>query len=328
MSESPRISRRGFLKIAGGAAVAAGAGLPRIAEAGEPRGFATLIDISRCDGCPGYEIPLCVSICRDLYLSRVPEPVQPIPKLFPRGKIEDWSGQKHVSDRLTPYNQIYVQKASVSENGETRELFIPRRCMHCDHPACATLCPFSANQKYGNGAVVIDPDLCFGGAKCRDLCPWAIPQRQSGIGIYLHILPTLAGNGVLFKCDLCYERITKNERPGCVDACPRDVMTFGSRQDIFSEAERRAAETGAFIYGKTENGGTSTLYLSPVPFDRLNESIQKGPGRPHLDPVKPRMAETEALGKALLLSPLAGAAAAWLGVAVAASEKDGKTEGY
>lgn len=327
MSESPKISRRGFLKIAGGAALTAGAGVPRVAEAKEPRGLATLIDIRRCDGCPSYEMPLCVAACRDLYLSRVPEPVDPIPKLFPRGQVEDWSKRKQVFNRLTPYNRIYVQKAAVSEGGEIREFFVPRRCMHCDNPACAALCPFSANQKYENGAVVIDPDLCFGGAKCRDLCPWAIPQRQSGIGIYLHILPTLAGNGVLFKCDLCYERITKNELPGCVAACPREVMTFGPREAVFSEAERRAGETGGFLYGKKENGGTSTLYLSPVPFEKLNEVVEKGPGRPHFDPVKARMAETETLGKALLLSPVVGIAAAWFGAALAASGTEGKEGG-
>jgi len=305
--------------MAGGAALSAGVGFPRKAEAMEPRGLATLIDIGRCDGCPDYEMPLCVSACRELYLSRVPEPVNPIPKLFPRGQVEDWSKRKHVFDRLTPYNRIYVQKAAVSEGGETREFFIPRRCMHCDRPACATLCPFSANQKHENGAVVIDPDLCFGGAKCRDLCPWAIPQRQSGIGIYLHILPTLAGNGVLFKCDLCYERITKNELPACVFACPRKVMTFGPRKALFAEAEKKAAETGGFLYGKKENGGTSTLYLSPVTFNSLNEVVDKGPGKPHFDAVKSRMAGTESLGKSLLLSPVAGITAAWFGVALAAS---------
>lgn len=326
MTESPKISRRGFLKIAGGAALAAGAGgIPRTAGAKEPGGLATLIDIGRCDGCPDHEMPLCVAACRERYFSRVPEPVDPIPELFPRGQVEDWSKRKDVFDRLTPYNRIYVQKAAVSGDGKVREFHIPRRCMHCDHPACATLCPFSANKKHENGAVVIDPGLCFGGAKCRDLCPWAIPQRQSGIGLYLHILPTLAGNGVLFKCDLCHERIGKNELPVCVAACPREVMTFGPREAVFAGAEKRAAETGGFLYGKTENGGTSTLYLSPVPFETLNGVIEKGPGKPHFDSVKPRMAETNALAKAVLLSPVAGLAAAWFGAAVAASgSEDGK----
>jgi len=55
-------------------------------------------------------------------------------------------------------------------------------------PACATLCPFAANHKFENGSVVIDQDICFGGAKCQTLCPWQIPQRQSGIGVYLKVL--------------------------------------------------------------------------------------------------------------------------------------------
>lgn len=78
---------------------------------------------------------------------------------------------------------------------------------------------------------------------------------------------------------------------------------------------------------KEENGGTSTLYLSPVPFEKLNEIVEKGPGRPHFDAVKSRMAETDTLGKALLLSPVVGIAAAWFGAALAASGTEGKKGG-
>jgi len=33
-------------------------------------------------------------------------------------------------------------------------------------------------EKTAEGAVVIDHESCFGGAKCRSVCPWNIPQRQ------------------------------------------------------------------------------------------------------------------------------------------------------
>ena len=99
--------------------------------------------------------------------------------------------------------------------------------MHCDNPACATICPFSANHKHENGAVVIDQDLCFGGAKCKTVCPWEIPQRQSGVGIYLHVLPDYMGNGVMYKCDLCHERLGQGKQPGCIDACPRRRCSSG-----------------------------------------------------------------------------------------------------
>jgi Fe-S-cluster-containing dehydrogenase component len=37
------------------------------------------------------------------------------------------------------------------------------------------------------GNTVIDHSICFGGAKCRDVCPWGIPQRQASVGIYLKL---------------------------------------------------------------------------------------------------------------------------------------------
>jgi formate dehydrogenase iron-sulfur subunit len=47
----------------------------------------------------------------------------------------------------------------------------------------------------------------------------------------------------------------------------------GVREDLLTEARRRiAARPGKYfnhIYGEKEAGGTSWLYISPVPFDQL-----------------------------------------------------------
>ena len=64
------------------------------------------------------------------------------------------------------------------------------------------------------------------------------------------------------------------------------------------------------VYGEHENGGTNTLYVSPVPFETLDAAIDKGPGRPHLQPAEDRMADANNIGTALLVAPLAGAALA------------------
>ncbi|MCK9229172.1 MAG: 4Fe-4S dicluster domain-containing protein [Syntrophales bacterium] len=321
----PVLSRRHFLRAAASLAALTGiSGAPSFAADGPRRGdLATLIDCTLCDGCVDHAVALCVAACRERALERIPDPEQPIPKLFPRGQIEDWSERKDVLDRLTPYTQIYVQRADVGEGDDRRTVYLPRRCMHCDNPPCATICPFTANHKYPNGAVVIDDDLCFGGAKCRDVCPWGIPQRQSGLGIYLNILPTLAGNGVMFKCDLCYDRLMKQRVPLCVEACPRGAMIIGLRRDIFNEAERRAARTGGRLYGNTENGGTGTIYLSPVPFEDINAVLAKGPGRPHLDRVERRLARASILEASVLMAPVAGMGAG-IAAAVAALKQRGK----
>jgi len=325
----PRISRRSFLKAAGGVALACTMGLPTPARAEERGRLATLIDLSLCDGCVDRDTPACIQACRAKNITAVPEPVNPIPKPLPRGMIEDWSKKKDVTDRLTPYNYLYIQKAEVEYNGKRQTVYIPRRCMHCDNPACATICPFTANHKYKTGAVVIDKDLCFGGAKCRTVCPWSIPQRQSGVGIYLHIVPTLAGNGVMFKCDLCQDLLLHGKNPVCVDACPRHALLIGEREKTHAEARRRSVAMNGFLYGKEENGGTSTLYVSPIPFELLNKTIEKGPGKPHLGPVKRRMAKTDTMATAVLLAPVAGiitGVAAAVGSKIKAGQEEDRNE--
>jgi len=275
--------------------------------------LATLIDLSLCDGCPDRAMPACVAACRDLNKDRIPPIKEPIPEPWPQKRVEDWSRRREVFDRLTPYNFLYVHRAELEEGGRKRTVFVPRRCMHCDNPACATICPFSANHKFETGAVVIDQDLCFGGAKCRDVCPWAIPQRQSGVGIYLHVLPSLAGNGVMFKCDLCQDRLLAGKRPVCIDACPTHAMIIGPRREIYAEARRRAQAMGGHIYGDKENGGTSTLYVSPVAFSLLDGTMKREPGRPDMKPHPRRMAQTDPAGKAVLSSPLWGIVAGTAG---------------
>ncbi|HTA57048.1 MAG TPA: NrfD/PsrC family molybdoenzyme membrane anchor subunit [Candidatus Baltobacteraceae bacterium] len=61
--------------------------------------------------------------------------------------------------------------------------------------------------------------------------------------------------------------------PACVKACPADALQFGTRDDILKEARTRISGQPEkyvdHIYGENEAGGTSVLYLSSVPFDKL-----------------------------------------------------------
>lgn len=306
-----KISRRSFLQITAGVAALAGMSVPATAKAGSDKQLSTLIDLSLCNGCVERETPACVGACRSINKNKIPKVTDKISEPWPRKTIEDWSKKQDVKNRLTPYNFLYVHKVEIAMDGSQQTIFVPRRCMHCDNPACATICPFSANHKNDNGAVVIDPHQCFGGAKCKDVCPWEIPQRQSGVGIYLHVLPGYMGNGVMYKCDLCNDRLAKGELPGCVEACPRKAMIIGPKKDIEAQAKTRAQQMKGFIYGKKENGGTSTLYVSPVSFELINKTMSKKPGQPDMKPdVERRMVGTDPLGKAVLASPVLGLVAA------------------
>ncbi|MCD4721384.1 MAG: 4Fe-4S dicluster domain-containing protein, partial [Desulfobacula sp.] len=223
----------------------------------------------------------------------------------------DWSDKRDVIDRLTPYNWLFIQHATVMVDGEETELTIPRRCMHCDNPPCVKLCPWGSAKQEDNGLSRIDPDICLGGSKCNKVCPWDVPQRQTGVGLYLDLLPALAGNGTMYKCDRCYNRLEQGEQPACIEACPEDVQTIGPKSEILAKAHALAKEMNGYIYGEHENGGTNTIYVSPVPFDQLNLSIEKGDGKMHFDKVKNLMGVSSNLAKAMLIAPIAGLAAAF-----------------
>jgi len=307
---SGKISRRKFLKgtVTAACGIAA-ASVPASATVTEPddrQHLATLLDLSKCIGCEA-----CVEACSEVNDEKFPDPVKPFPKMFPaKVPVADWSDKKDVTDRLTPYNWLYVDSADVEHNGQEHELFIPRRCMHCVNPPCVKLCPFGSAKQEKNGLSKIDPDICMGGAKCKTVCPWKIPERQTGVGIYLDILPSLAGNGVFYKCDRCYNRLAEGEQPACIEVCPEDVQTIGPRDEIIEKARKLAKEMNGYIYGEKENGGTNTIYVSPVPFDKINKSIEKGPGKPHMKPVINAMDKAENIAKAMVIAPFAGIAAA------------------
>ena len=305
---SNKVSRRNFLRgsiAAAGGLAASGVVLPTAVRAASGKELATFIDLSKCVGCEA-----CVEACQEANEHRYPEPEKPIRKMFPpRVKVEDWSEDRGEMERLTPYNWLYIQRANVTVDGEEKEINIPRRCMHCQNPPCANLCPWGAAEREDNGVVRINDSLCLGGAKCKKVCPWHIPQRQSGVGLYLDLMPSFAGNGVMYKCDRCYDRLQEGELPACIEVCPEKAQIIGPREEIIALAHKRAKEINGHIYGEKENGGTNTIYVSPVPFEELNKAVEKGPGKPHLKRVGNTMAVEDNLVKALFIAPVAAVAA-------------------
>ncbi|MGE4553013.1 MAG: 4Fe-4S dicluster domain-containing protein [Desulfovibrionaceae bacterium] len=270
--------------------------------------LATLHDLSRCVGCGA-----CVEACRESNAAKFPEPETPFPRMYPaRVKAEDFSERRDEDDRLTPYNWLYVQSCTVEHAGRTYDMNMPRRCMHCQNPPCANLCPWGAAGRDANGIVRINDQVCLGGAKCRSVCPWKIPQRQTGVGLYLDILPGYAGNGVMYKCDRCHQLVEQGEVPACIAACPYEVQTIGPRHEIVAKAHALAEAMHGYIYGETENGGTNTLYVSPVPFEAMEAALQadraidQAQGRPNLKRYGDPFAGESALAKAALLAPVAG----------------------
>ncbi len=321
------LSRRGFFKAlgVGSAALALPGALSAPARAEQSgQELATLHDLSKCVGCGA-----CVDACRESNGFKYPEPQKPFPPMYPhRVKVEDWSEKRDVDDRLTPYNWLYIQSVDVEYEGQEYTINIPRRCMHCQNPPCANLCPWGAASRQSNGIVRINDKVCLGGSKCRSVCPWDIPQRQTGVGLYLKILPRFAGNGVMFKCDRCYQLVAQGQQPACITECPYEVQTIGPREEIVVKAHELAAEMNGFVYGEHENGGTNTLYVSPVPFELINQALAESgqldskKGRPTLERYPDPMEDEENLAWAALAAPVAGLAGGLLSL-LAGKDKPG-----
>lgn len=320
-----KITRRSFLNRSGKAAAIVGTativGVPQKTEAsstGKGRAYGTMIDLTLCDGCEHLDTPACVMACKNKNQTNFPEPIEDIQNYWPQTHYEDWSDKRDLTNRLTPYNWTYIQKVKVADDkGLEHELFIQRRCMHCDNPPCANLCPFGIHNKTEEGAVVIDTDYCMGGAKCRDTCSWGIPQRQAGVGLYLKLLPKFAGGGVMYKCDFCHDLLAQNQMPVCQTACPRGAIQVGAKDDMLSQAKARAKEIGGYIYGDKENGGTSTFYVSPVAFDKINQALKEQGvvdgkvGAPHMKPeVENMLNTTKGYALTTMIAPVAGIFAA------------------
>jgi formate dehydrogenase iron-sulfur subunit len=58
-----------------------------------------------------------------------------------------------------------------------------------------------------------------------------------------------------------------------VKACPADALVYGTRDEMLAEAHKRIADRpGRYVdhvYGEKELGGTSVIYISRVPFEKL-----------------------------------------------------------
>ncbi len=94
-------------------------------------------------------------------------------------------------------------------------LNISMACNHCDNPVCLKGCPTRAYTKFAEyGAVLQDPDICFGCGYCTWVCPYNAPQLDHS-------------KGEVSKCNMCVDRLEVGLKPACVSACLAGALNFG-----------------------------------------------------------------------------------------------------
>lgn len=239
------ISRRDFLKFSG-LAIGGALAFPTqaFAASGETDpndALAMLYDATICVGCNA-----CTNACRQWNGTA--------PELDARGTYD---APRELSADTYTLIQLYKEGDEYS--------FVKRQCMHCVDPACVSGCPVSALQKTSDGPVTYDKDRCIGCRYCMYACPFHVPRFEWDTARF----PVIA------KCHFCYEsRIQKDlGGPACADRCPTGALIWGSRGELMAEAQARIeAEPSRYvnrIYGQDDVGGTSVLYLSHIPFEKL-----------------------------------------------------------
>ena len=137
----------------------------------------------------------------------------------------------------------------------------PFHCMHCDDPSCVSACTVGALRRNEDGIVVYDAYRCIGCRYCMYACPFEVPNMNLEEQLPL-----------IVKCDMCEDRLGQNMEPACAATCLTGAIQFGTREEMLHKAKIRMDENPALcdhIYGENENGGTSTLYLSPTSCDEL-----------------------------------------------------------
>ncbi len=165
-------------------------------------------------------------------------------------------------------NKTRIWVAGIGLKGEFPNLeraSMVYHCMHCNEPDCLSACPVGAYNKRIDGPVLYNSSKCIGCRYCMNACPFGVPHFDFDKG--------LLEGAFIDKCTMCPQRIDIGLEPACVATCPTDALVFGERADLVKQAHARIqAHPDRYVdhvYGEFENGGTSYLVLSHVPFSEL-----------------------------------------------------------
>jgi len=219
-----------------------------------------LVDVTRCTGCER-----CVEACI---------------------KVNKLDYDQAGIDRVRAPDGLSANRLATIVKLEDGH-FARKSCMHCLEPSCVSACLVGGITKTGQGPVVYDPDKCIGCRYCMLACPFHIPRYEWD-----------STHPYMVKCMMCFDRIKDGLLPACVEACPNQAMSFGSRDKLLKEAHARIAKYPRrykrHVWGEEEFGGTSVMYISDVDLEELGWPHSAAPAIPEL--TEPLISKTPFIG--------------------------------
>lgn len=151
--------------------------------------------------------------------------------------------EAHIVHGTTETDPHWIRKVDLKETSTGRTQSLPVMCQHCEEAPCVDVCPTGASFRRADGIVLVDRHICIGCRYCMMACPY---KARS----FIHETLTdqnpdvPRGKGCVESCNLCVQRVDRDEKPACVEACSQaghEAIIFGDLNDPNSEIAKRVA---------------------------------------------------------------------------------------
>jgi formate dehydrogenase iron-sulfur subunit len=231
-------------------------------HAGHPPRVGFFTDTSVCIGCKACEVA-----CKQWNGVPSDEPLDLLGTSFDNTGALGANAWRHVAfieqprpapvDLGMPSMELPGSGSGAETRTDFRWLMMSDVCKHCTHAGCLDVCPTGALFRTEFGTVVVQQDICNGCGYCVPACPYGVIDKRED-------------DGRVFKCTMCYDRLTDGLQPACATACPTQSIQFGdldelqARADARLETLQRQGVQTARLYGRDEDdgvGGNGAFFL-------------------------------------------------------------------